>query len=364
MVSIPADIDLEDRILGGLTTRQVCILGGAAALLYLVWTLGGDRLPLPLFLALAAPLAAAAAGLALGRREGLSLDRWLWAAATHHAHTRRARTSGTGSDQPAAPSAGLVLPGLRRPAGPAGPRFATTGDGLVDLGAHGTAVLAVVSTVPLGLRSPAEQRALISTWAGYLHSLSDPVHLLVRSLPLDLSATLTRLRTATAVMPHPALAAAAADHAAHLAHLHTTATLIRRQVVLILRDPTRLTPPDDSGHDGRHAGGHSDGGHRAVAARLNRRVTDAAGLLAPAGVSVTRLDAAHAETVLASAYHPAGSPTASPTAPPSSPPGGHEPPEPPGLAEWSGGWQPGGGAGLDDVDESFYPLPIPGQVTR
>src|SRR5687767_4460919 len=77
---IPADVEAPDRILWGLTARQVAILAAAAAVAYLLWQTIGVRLPLPVFAVAVIPVVGAAAALALGRRDGLPLDVWLLAA--------------------------------------------------------------------------------------------------------------------------------------------------------------------------------------------------------------------------------------------------------------------------------------------
>jgi PrgI family protein len=75
-----ADIDAPDRVLYGLTVRQVAILAATAALLWVAYRL---LTPLvgPAAVGIAAvPIATVAAGLALGRRDGISMDRWVAAA--------------------------------------------------------------------------------------------------------------------------------------------------------------------------------------------------------------------------------------------------------------------------------------------
>src|SRR5262245_55198468 len=88
LVRIPADVDREDRILGDLTARQVAILAAAAAGLWLAWLGTRHLVPPAVFGGVAMPFAVAAIMLALGRRDGLSLDR-LAAAALRHARSPR-----------------------------------------------------------------------------------------------------------------------------------------------------------------------------------------------------------------------------------------------------------------------------------
>ena len=80
---IPADIELPDKILAGLTARQVAIIIIITAAAVITWAgfeASRRLVPLPVLAALAAPVAVAAAALVIGQRDGLSLDRLLIAA--------------------------------------------------------------------------------------------------------------------------------------------------------------------------------------------------------------------------------------------------------------------------------------------
>ncbi len=117
------------------------------------------------------------------------------------------------------------------------------------------------------------------------------------------------LRDRAAGLPHPALEAAALDHAEYLAQLGEQADLLRRQILLVVRDPVRAAGPDSlirsrRAHSRNEDQQPSDGARKAAAARVVRRISEATDLLAPAGISVTPLDAAQATAVLATATNP------------------------------------------------------------
>src|SRR5205814_5483057 len=82
---VPADIDAPDRVLYSLTARQVAILAATGALLWAAYHVLTPLVP-PAVVGIAAvpvaavPVAAVAAGVALGRRDGISMDRWVAAA--------------------------------------------------------------------------------------------------------------------------------------------------------------------------------------------------------------------------------------------------------------------------------------------
>ncbi|MEY8043672.1 PrgI family protein, partial [Saccharopolyspora cebuensis] len=145
----------------------------------------------------------------------------------------------------------------------------------------------------------------------WLHSLTAPAQILVRTQRLDLSAQITDLDQRAPTLPHPALEAAAREHADYLADLAAGNDLLHRQVLLVLREP-RASVTSRTGvgiwrtrRDGRDADERKgDAEHRAAEARLARRLNEATELLHPAGITVTPLDAEQATAVLASACNP------------------------------------------------------------
>ena len=306
-VRIPADVEREDRVFANLTARQLAILAGAGLGLYGWWLLARGFLPIPVYLVTAVPIGVGAFVVALGQRDGLSLDRLLVAAIRQRLQPRH---------QVAAPDGLLPVPAWLDPrddrtkSGQAGaapgqlrlPAEEVTEAGVIDLGADGVAIVAVAGTVNFALRTPDEQEALVASFARYLHSLTAPVQVLVRTERLDLSAQITALRDTAPGLSHPALEAAALEHADYLDQLRTTTDLLRRQVLLVLREPVPTA---------RHlrrrawAGGPLDeGARRAAEARLGRRLGEATELLVSAGVVVVPLDADQATSVLAAACNP------------------------------------------------------------
>lgn len=344
-VRIPADVDMRDRVLGPLTARQLAILGVTGLVLYAAWAATRAFLPIPVFLALAIAVASCAAILALGQRDGISMDRMLVAAIRQRVAPRHRVSAPEGvrpapawlTSQTAAASTGrggrngkgkgtapmreeISPSALRLPA----EAITDTGSnaGVVDLGADGLAVVAVASTVNFALRTPSEQEALVASFGRYLHSLTAPVQILVRTERLDLSGQITELLARAGGLPHPALEAAAVEHADYLTQLGEQTDLLRRQVLLVLREPMGATAAPADGLGGpsplavltalargkRRTNTATDGVNagvrRAAESRLVRRLGEAVELLAPAGIVVTPLDAGQATSVLASACNP------------------------------------------------------------
>lgn len=323
-VRVPADVDRPDRVLGPLTARQLAILGAAGLGLCGLYSATRAFLPLPAFLLVAFPVGAAAAVLALGKRDGLSLDRLAVAAIRQHLSPRHRVAAPEGvRAAPAwltAQQAETRTRGLRRrtaanePVSPAPLELPASGvadtgaqAGVVDLGSDGLAVIAVCSTVNFSLRTPGEQEALVASFARYLHSLTAPVQILVRAERLDLAPQIAQLRARAVGLPHPALEAAARDHADYLADLASHTDLLRRQVLLVLREPLRTSPAAAGVLAKRRR--HEDplvdeGARQAAEQRLVRRLGEAVDLLAPASITVAPLDAAAATGVLAAACNP------------------------------------------------------------
>jgi hypothetical protein len=302
-VAIPADIDREDKIVWQLSARQCLILAVAALGVWSGVRVAAGWLSWWVLMLAAAPVTAAAVVLAIGRRDGVSADRWLIAALGFYRHTRPAPPESGGPANAAAPvgvrvpvaAVGLPARAVVDLAGYGGPGF-----GVVDLGpSGGLAAAAIVSgAAAFALRSPAEQEATCAAFAGWLNSVTGPAHIVVRALPLDLRDAIARVDAAVAELDEwaPALADAAAGHAAHLREL-SGAGLLTRRVVLVLRQP----PPPGPARSGPAAQARAD---RAAVTALGRRLAEAAELLGPAGVRVTPLDGEQLARVLRSAAHP------------------------------------------------------------
>jgi hypothetical protein len=317
-VRIPADVDRDDRLLAGLTGRQLALLAAAGAVLYLVWLATRAVVPLPLFALGAVPAGTLAVAVVLGERDGVPLERLLTAAVRQRALPRRRVTAPEGVPGPPAWLAARATAegddGHRRraPHGrPAPMRFPATGVGggrvgVIDLGDDGAAVVAVASTVNVALRTAAEQEAIVAAFARYLHALTGPAQILVRAQPVEVSVLVRELRAAAVGLAHPALRAAASAHGAFLADLGERDRPQRHQVLLVLREPLAVAGPG-GGFTARRGGRHADADARqAVGVRLARRLADATDLLAAAGIALTALSAGAATAVLAAACDPAG----------------------------------------------------------
>ena len=234
---VPADVERADRIAFGLTARQLVIMTVTGLVLYAAWTALVRVVPPLVFAACCVPILGAAFFLAVGRRDGISLDRWLLAGLRH----RRAPRQLVPSEGPVTPAPAWVSttrgPGNRLPL-PAPlrlPAKGITADGLIDLGSDGTTGLVAASTVAFGLRTAAEQNGLVAGFARWLHSLDGPAQILVRAQRVDLTHLGDRLLTRAPSLPHPALEDAARSHADFLDDLAARRELLHRHVTVAVR---------------------------------------------------------------------------------------------------------------------------------
>ncbi|WP_419995011.1 PrgI family protein [Streptomyces boninensis] len=322
-IRIPSNVDRPDTLFLGLTARQVLILSVTGMVLYLGWQASRPIVPLAVYAVVAVPLAITAAALALGERDGLPLDQLALAAVRHHLSPRIQVAAAEGVLPPpqwirgaASGAAGNAAKDMLPAAGQS-PVAGVSESGLVDLGQDGVALVAVCSTVNFALRTPAEQEALVATFGRYLHSLTAPVQVVTRTERLDLSGQVGELRSRAPGLPHPALEAAAREHADFVEQLGRDRVLLRRQVLLVLREPLAPGGPTDGlggasplallaarSRSMRPKDADDSAARRAAGSRLVRRAAEARELLNPAGIEVTVLDAGRTTGVLASACSP------------------------------------------------------------
>ena len=244
--------------------------------------------PLVGFAAVAVPVAAMATLLAMGRIEGQSADRLIAAAWRQLRSPRRLVPASDGV--PAPPAWVAAGPGPL-PAPLRLPLDAVGADGVVDLGPDGMAVLCRASSVTFSLRTPVEQEALVAGFARWCNSLAEPAQLVVRAEPVDLTPMIDGLADAAPGLPHPGLEQAAREHARFLAELAAPRTLLRREVLVVLRQP----PSSNSTGDGARE-------------RLRRRADEAVAALGAAGVTLSVLDGQAATACLGRAVDPASPP--------------------------------------------------------
>ena len=234
---VPANVEQQDKIIFGLTGRQLVILTVTGLLIYTAWTAVATMVHPVVFAVAALPVAGVGFVLAVGRRDGVNLDAWLLAAVRH----RRAPHRLVPAADPIVPAPAWVTTTagsgdrIGVPAPLRLPASGITPDGLIDLGGDGTTGLVAASTVAFGLRTPSEQNALVAGFARWLHSLDGPAQITIRAHRVDLTHLAQRIHTEAPGLPHPALEVAAYSHAQFLADLAAQRDLLHRQVIVAVR---------------------------------------------------------------------------------------------------------------------------------
>ncbi|MGW3807949.1 PrgI family protein [Micromonospora sp. NPDC005113] len=276
---MPADVDAPDKVAYGLTFRQLAILAVAALAFYGAWQGLHTVVPAPMLVGAAVVVGGLVFGVAVGRRDGLSLDVWLLAAVRHWRSPRALSTTDTTSKTPdwvQAPKTTVMLPApLKLPAD------AIDDGGEIRLGGVRAAMVAATN-VNLALRTPDEQAALVDTFGRWLNSLSTATQIVVSAQPVDLRSAARTLATAADTLAHPALADAASDHARFLDDLATRRDPLRRQVLIVTRT--------SAGERGEHA--------------ARRRADDTVRALSGLGVTTRALDGAAVTAAIAAAADP------------------------------------------------------------
>lgn len=282
-IRIPANVEMADRILGGLTARQLAILAVHAVAIWGIWLAVAGHLPAYLFGAVAAPIGAFGVMWAMAPVEGTTLER-LFAAALRHASRPRRRVI--------APEGIQAMPSWWRPRTPPiaeldSSAHSITDNGAVTLGDDGAAIICRASSLNFALRSEHEQRALVEGFGRLLNALDAPTQFVVRSERVDLRAFIETLEKHAGALPHPALEAAAREHAAFLRSLGGRRDALSRQVLICFREP--------------------DGADES-AWGLGHRVEEAGALLRGIGVRLVRQEGAEIADLLASAADSGGEP--------------------------------------------------------
>jgi PrgI family protein len=227
---VPADVDTPDKIVYGLTARQLAILTVAAVLEYGIWRALDHRLPTPIVIGMLVPVAGLAFGLAVGRRDGLPLDAWLLGAIRHAQAPKRLAPLAEGG-LPAMPSWAPAVDLVPAPSVLRLPAEAISNTGVIDADDRAVALVACTTT-NIGLRTGDEQAALIGGFARWLNSLSGPVQIVVSAQRFDLASHAQRIADRAAMIPNQALADTAADYAEFLAELAVRCDPLQRTVTV------------------------------------------------------------------------------------------------------------------------------------
>ncbi len=227
-VKLPSDVDLEDRILWGLTGRQLLILLVTGTTAWAVY------LPLDRWTYLAATAAglvlASGVVVALARPDGLPAERWLAESVRHLSVPRRRVVAPEG-----------VVSFTKRPdvAPLSLPVESVDADGIIRLVRLGYSLVCRASSVNLSLRSGRERAALVEGFARFLNSIDAGLSFVVRAEPNDVRQHVAEVEGRAGSLPHPALEGAAKAHARYLEDLAARRDVLRREVYVVFSEGPR-----------------------------------------------------------------------------------------------------------------------------
>jgi hypothetical protein len=228
-VPVPADIDIADKVLFGLTVRQLLILAPSGLAAALIWQSLGPLVPMEAALVAACLPVAVCAALAIARVDGIGLDGLIAAAIIM---PRRPLAAGRGMaaslrlerSSDAQPGAGVLT----------GPVRTVTEDGLIDLGGVGCARAIDVGSVNFDLLGVSDQSSLVAALARLCYGCEAHLQIVIATRPVDLSGYLDDLERNAASAANPAVGAAARSHTGWLAGLVRTQQLLDRQITVVV----------------------------------------------------------------------------------------------------------------------------------
>lgn len=287
-VKVPSDIDMADRILWGLTARQLLILGATCIC---GWSLYLPLAQIPyLAAALAGVVAAIGIGVAFARPDGLVAERWLLEGLRHLATPRRRVLAPEGLPEvPRWAKAQEPIAAMEMPL------QGVSGAGVLALGGGMFSLVCRASALNLSLRSDAERLALIEGLGRFLNSMDSSLSFVVRSERTDVRDHIEAIERGAGALPHPALEQAARSHAIYLSSLADRRDVLRREVYVLFT--TRADDEDDA------------------STCLLASAEEAGTLLRGLGIRLSPLDNAEVAGLIARAFDINGQPALSDLAP-------------------------------------------------
>lgn len=174
-------------------------------------------------------------------------------------------------------------------------------DGVVRLTDGQYRAVLEVGSVNFGLAGEAEREGIVESYAAFLNSLTFPVQVLVRVLPVDLETYLAEMERQAQQTLSEALADLARDHAGFLRRLARHRTLLERRFYLVVpAQAESLGSPKSRFFPQRAAGPSLDAARR----QLTYRCEEVARQLGRCGLTARRLG----DVELAQLYHAAWCP--------------------------------------------------------
>lgn len=273
-VPVPADLNLEDRLIGPFTARQCAILAATGTLLWIAARVLGHLVPRHIVVLALAPVALATLGLVVARPGGVPADRQAGAAARFLLGARRRAAAPNTVDLPAGVK--VLAPFYRTVVGAGGE------PGVIDLARHGHAVMITVTPACLQLADTAEAESQLVAIGQVLASQTGPFSISTVTQRMSLDQHADRAGQLAASLEAGKLSALALEQSEYLRQLATQRTVWSRRTVVTVRE----TGPD-------------------AAAKAAHRAKETAALLTASGLPADVLERCEATAVLTAACDPA-----------------------------------------------------------
>lgn len=222
-VRIPSNIDQEDRILAGLTARQLAIVALPAVLLWALYFATRTFVPLYVFGPIAIVLAGIVGTVAVTKRDGISMDRFALAAIRYHRSPRQMVPLANEDEFSGLASIPLSIVGI-------------DASGVIDLGSKGSALICRADAVDIGLLSDVEQEATVVAFGRFANSLQTSVQFVLHTEAAELSEMIGRIRSDARSLAAMQLERAAVEHCAFLAELSERHDVLQRRAYLVFRE--------------------------------------------------------------------------------------------------------------------------------
>jgi hypothetical protein len=281
-VRFHADYETADRIVAGLTVRQLIVLAITAVTAWSLFLSISHATSMLVAGILCAPVGVAGAVLIANAPDGTPMDRYLLLLIRHVLSPRGLVAAPAG------------LPKLaRKLMGRVGavdiPVREVSAAGFIDVGRWGTSAVMRASAINLRLRSEGERQVITDCFGRLGNSLNAPVQILVSARGIDAGAIVSRVEEAAPFLPHRSLSTSALDYCRYFRSLIADENVLRHEVYVCLREPKKGS---------------------AATAALERRAESMSTFLREAGIKAERLEADPCELAISAAIDPIPAPVA------------------------------------------------------
>lgn len=271
-----ADYETADRIVAGLTVRQLLVLSITGLGVWGLFLAVSEVASTVLAGIVCAPIGALGAVLVAKAPDGTPMDRFLYLAVRHLIAPNRLVLAPQGL-------AKLALRSMGRVGVVDLPVRAISEDGSVDVCGWGISAVMKATAINLQLRSESERKIITDSFGRLCNSLDAGVQVLVSARPIDAEAIVADIEREAAFLPHPALTESAHDYCRYFRSLISGGDVLRHEVFVCIRESKK---------------------GKGAAVALERRAQGISTFLRDSGIPAERLQSGECEGVVSRAMDP------------------------------------------------------------